>query len=341
MQITREPENLPVLLLYNVDPAWEGFEQDEAIQQADLLQTGLGTCGYPVTGVAVEHSDLREHLRGYSPDEYIVLNMCESLPGIDHSEALVAYELSVMGYVFTGSSSDVLALSWDKPCVNQLLADNNIPTPNSRLYRTLSNNGWHTYPAIVKPAYEHCSFGVTREAVVVDANELRSRVGYILDTFHQPALVEDFIDGREFHVSVWGADELEVLPAAEMDFVVFGDIHDRLCTYDSKFIPGSIAYDGISLRLPAVLSPEEEASLRQVSLGAYRAVGCRDYARMDIRLRDGTFYVLDVNPNADLSSGASMACAAEVAGYSFGVMVSYLVELASRRHPRFGTRDQL
>lgn len=341
MPTANVPNNVPVLLLHNVDPAWERFERDEAIHQAHQLQSGLSDCGYPVTVVAVRDGDLRQHLKGFSPREYIVLNVCESLPGIDHSEDLVARELSAMGFVFTGSGADVLALSWDKPRVKLLLAANGVPTPRFRLYQSTPCNGWHTFPAIVKPAYEHCSFGVTREAVVLDAGELRSRVSYILDTFHRSALVEDFVDGREFHMAVWGTEELEVLPPAEMDFAAFPDIHDRLCTYDSKFIPGSTAYEGIGLRLPALLSPEETVLLHRVSLGAYRAVGCRDYARMDIRLRDGTFYVLDVNPNADLSASASMACAAEVAGYSFGGMASYLVRLASRRHPRFGSWDQL
>ena len=329
------PFSVPVLLLHNVDPTWERHERDEALRHAHELQAGLCACGHPVTVVAVSDSDLRQRLRGFSPGGYIVLNACESLPGIDHSEDLVARELAAMGFAFTGSGADVLALSWDKPRVKHLLAANGVPTPSFRLFQSVPRNGWHTFPAIVKPAHEHCSFGVTREAVVLDASELRSRVSYVLDTFHQPAVVEDFVDGREFHMAVWGTEELEVLPPAEMDFAAFADIHDRLCTYDSKFTPGSAAYEGIGLRLPAPLSPEERVLLRRVSLGAYRAVGCRDYARLDIRLRDGTFYVLDVNPNADLSSSASMACAAEAAGYSFSAMASRLVTSAARRHPRF------
>jgi D-alanine-D-alanine ligase len=70
-----------------------------------------------------------------------------------------------------------------------------------------------------------------------------------------------------------------------------------------------------------------------VAQAAYRVMGCRDYARMDIRLRDGIFYVLDVNPNPDISSDTSMACAAELAGYSYGAMLSKMVHLAAHRHP--------
>jgi len=127
-----------------------------------------------------------------------------------------------------------------------------------------------------------------------------------------------------------------MLPPVEMDFSRFADVHDRLCTYDSKFTPGSRHYDGIQARVPAPLSDEESARLEDTVVRAYHALGCRDYARLDIRLRDGLFYVLDVNPNPDVSPDASVACAAEAAGYSYGALVSELVHLAAHRHPVFG-----
>ena len=128
---------------------------------------------------------------------------------------------------------------------------------------------------------------------------------------------------------------IQMLPPAEMDFAAFSDVRDRLCTFASKFDPQSRHYQNIHLRLPAVLTPAEYARLEKTAIAAYRALDCRDYARLDIRLRDGIFYVLDINPNADLSSDSSTACAAEVAGYSFGAMGSHLVNLAALRHPVF------
>lgn len=92
----------------------------------------------------------------------------------------------------------------------------------------------------------------------------------------------------------------------------------------------------IETRLPAPLRTEEKAAPEKVSCDAYRALGCRDYARLDIRLRDQVFYVLDVSQRADISHEASMACAAEVAGISYGQMGSAtFVRLAARRHPVF------
>jgi len=128
-----------------------------------------------------------------------------------------------------------------------------------------------------------------------------------------------------------------MLPPAEMDYSSLDDIHDRLCTYDAKFLPGSPLYDGIKTLLPAPLSREESNALESACKDAYKALGCRDYGRIDARIRDGIVYVLDVNPNADISADASLACAAEVAGYSYGEAGSRIVRLAAHRHPVWGT----
>jgi len=168
---------------------------------------------------------------------------------------------------------------------------------------------------------------------------LLQRISQDVETFNQPVLVEDFIDGREFHVTVVGNGRLKVFPIAEMDFSAIHGDRGRLCTYDSKFTPASPDYQMIQLRLPADLSGEEKLKLKEIAIAAYRMANCRDYARLDIRQRDGTFYVLDVNPNADISPDTSLALSAELAGYSYGQFASLLVNLAAHRHPILGRQD--
>jgi D-alanine-D-alanine ligase len=275
----------------------------------------------------------------YDPREFVVLNWCEGLPGVLHSEALVAETLETMDYVFTGSAADVLALSWDKKKVKRALMREDVSTPLWRVFDSPDPVEWSRFPAIVKPVYEHCSLGMTPESVVFTPAALRERIQHVNESFRQPALVEDFIDGREFHVTLWGNGAIQMLPPAEMDFSAFADVRDRLCTFDSKFQPGSRHYEEIQLRLPAPLSRGEHECLRRAALAAYRAIGCRDYARIDIRLREGVFHVLDVNPNPDLCADTSMTSSAEAAGYSYGEMLSHLVHLAALRHPVFGVRD--
>jgi len=327
---------IPVVLLYNVNPEWTQNEKDEVIRQSAELGDALKDKGYPVSLVAITDDDIAHALMSFDPSRHIIFNWCEGLPGVEHGEWLVAKKLEALGYTFTGADSAALALAQDKQKVKTILDESSIPTPAWRIFNAPDAQGWEIFPAIVKPQNEHCSAGITPESVVMNQTDLKNRISFILDTYAQPALVEDFIDGREFHVAVWGNEKITVLPAAEMDFSRFGNAVDRLCTYDAKFIPGSQHYEEIETLLPAPLTREEKEALEKVCVDAYRATGCRDYARMDIRLRDNIFYVLDVNPNADISSDASMACAAEVDGISYGDMGSLIVQMAVCRHPVLG-----
>jgi D-alanine-D-alanine ligase len=333
-----EPEKIPVVLLYNVDPEWTQEEKDEVIRQSNELGDALQKTGYPTVTVAIEDDDIAVHLHSFDPDKYIIFNWCEGLPGIEHSEWLVAKKMETLGYTFTGADSIALALAQDKHRVKAVLDKASIPTPAWRIFNSCDMQDWKIFPAIVKPQNEHCSAGITPESVVMNITDLKNRISFILDKYSQPALVEDFIDGREFHVAVWGNEKITVLPAAEMDFSRFGNMKDKLCTYEAKFIPGSQHYEEIKTLLPAPLTDDEKKAMERVCCDAYKATGCRDYARMDIRLRDNVFYVLDVNPNADISSDASMACAAEADGISYAQMGSLIVQMAAKRHPVFGKK---
>jgi len=335
MSLTRRRTDLPVLLLHNIDQAWDPADIYLALQEAARLESALQSEGHPVNNIPVCNTDLGACLGCYDPDQYIVFNWCEDIPGIPHSEALAAKILEEFNFTYTGSTPDALYSCWDKQEVKNLLERAGVPTPHWRVYDSPDIDDWHCFPAIVKPSREHCSYGVTTDAVVMSPDELKDRIIYVLDVFRQPVLVEDFIDGREFHVSLWGNGSIEMLPPAEMDFIAFDNVRDRLCTYDSKFMPSSSHYMKIGLQLPAPLNEDEYERLRQTSILAYRTIGCRDYARLDIRLRDGIFYILDVNPNSDISAEASTACAAEFAGYSHGEMISQIVNLAAQRHPVF------
>lgn len=336
MPIDIDPANVPVLLLYNVDPAWSEQEKAEVTAVSAQLGRAIQDVGHPTNFIEVNCDDISGYLKSFHPSEYVVFNWCEGLPGVPYSEWMAARALERLGFAFTGASASTLALSQDKFRVKKILDSSGVPTPEWLVCTGSGTDGWSRYPAIVKPVNEHCSEGITRDSVVMSADELAQRITYIIDTYRQPAIVEDFIDGREFHVSLWGNGRLEMLPPVEMDFSLFQDIHDRLCTYDSKFVPGSVHYEKIQTLLPAPLSRSDLLCLGQVCKAAYRAVGCRDYARIDVRYRDGVFYILDVNPNADISADASMACAAELAGFSYGEMGSRLIRLAARRHPVWG-----
>jgi D-alanine-D-alanine ligase len=332
--------DLPVLLITNLDPSWplEVIQDYEA--ETHLLINAMIGVGHLIRDVCIQSADLEMALVGFSPDEYLVFNWCEELPGIPRSEYQVAETLERMGFTFTGSDSSTLFLGQDKNKVKQILQMKRIPTPMWQVLTRADQINWVRFPAIVKAAFEHCSYGITRESVVQSTAELIRRVSYIFDEFHQPALVEEFIDGREFHVGVIGNGALHVLPPAEIDYSDLNDIHDRLCTYEANFDKDSQAYKNTIPKLPASLTRSQQSNLEHVAITAYHATNCRDYARMDIRLRDNVFYVLDVNHNADISSENSMVLGAELEGYSYGQFGSLLVNLAAQRHPKLSTLFQ-
>jgi D-alanine-D-alanine ligase len=333
--------DLPVLLLYNINHTWSSEEIKESHTIAKALYKALRGEGHPVNMLCIEDQDVESILKDFPPDDYIVFNWLEELPGLPNSYSQAARVLEIMGFTYTGADSQALAFTQDKRLVKQQLDRCGVTTPRWRIYTRPSHNGWKHFPAIVKPAFEHCSYGVTRDAVVWTPEELSERVTYVVDTFKQPALVEEFIDGRELHVTIVGNGTLHVLPPAEMDFSAFANANDRLCSFESKFDPGSSSYNLIELRLPAPLTDEEFQTVSQTAIQAYRATNCRDYARLDVRLRDGVCYVLDVNPNADISPDTSIVLSAKAAGMSYGQLGSLLINLAARRHRIYGAMPRL
>lgn len=329
-----------VLLIYDNDPSWTPEERKSVDRDCRGLGFALRRQGHSVVILPLVSHDLAAALSQYNPRDVVVFNWCESLPGIDHSEAAVVEIMEKLGFTFTGATAESLRQSYDKVRAKRILEARGIPTPLWTTFTAPKDKKWNLFPAIVKPAHEHCSIGVDAGAVVGDPAELRARVAYVVDTFRQPALVEDFIDGPEYHVPLWGNRPVEMLPPVEMDFSAFSDLHNHLCSYDSKFNPRSVAYRKIKSYVPARLTAGGMGRLEAVSRAAYHALDCRDYGRVDVRRRGKDFYVLDVNPNADISNNASMALAASKAGYCFGAMGSRVVHFADLRRRRSRTSQK-
>lgn len=328
--------DLPVLLFHNIDRSWPQEDISQCELLSELIFESMHAIGHSMTKACLQDGNISTLLSCYDPNELVVFNWCEEVPGIPRSSWMVAQELERQGFTYTGADYPALVLSQDKRQVQQRLKDACIPTPVWKIYTSAISVDWALFPAIVKPAFEHYSLGIERESVVESRVELIRRVNYVIDHFQEPALVEEFIDGREFHVGVIGNDRLQMLPPAEIDFSAFTDIHDRLCTYDTNFNRNSLSYQSVCARLPIEFTPEELSCMEEAVLGAYRATNCRDYARMDLRMRDGIFYILDVNHNADISPDTSLIKAAEMVGYPYGQFGSLLVNLAAERHPVFG-----
>ena len=239
--------------------------------------------------------------------------------------------LERLGFAYTGADAWTLETTQDKAKTKDLLLAQQIPTPESRVFSRPVLDGWRRYPALVKPAAEHCSYGITRDSVVDSGPELKRAIEQVLDRWKQPALVEDFIDGVEYNVSLWGNGRLRALPLAAIDYSAFPDHHDRLCTYDAKWDPDSEAFHLTSVTCPADVSDRLRERIESAAEAAYRALRLRDYGRIDMRVRRGVPYVLDVNSNPDITIEGGLARSGRAAGYDYGQLTARIVELAARR----------
>jgi D-alanine-D-alanine ligase len=329
---------LKVLIVYNIEKTWDATEINDARSSSRILYESLRN-----EGIETFIEELRDHrleiiLEKYNPGNTIVFNLCEALPGIPNSERRVVEIIQGLGFTFTGNVPEVIELSYDKQKTKELLISLGIRVPYGTLLSPDEAAGWSLFPAIVKPSLEHCSLTLTEKSVVFDTGSLREQIKLVNNELNQPAMVEDFIDGREFHVSIWNNGPPEILPLAEMDFSAFSKTSDRLCTYDSKFIPGSVHYENIETLIPAPLDERLYKKLENKALATWHGFGCLDYARFDFRLRDDKFYLLDINPNNDISFDTSFALAAGANNYSYGQMAKRIVMMAAERHPVFGEK---
>ncbi len=321
-------------IIYTQMSDWNTNDTVVSLEAVETMQRGITAAGIDATAIPVR-KDVVEAVQALDPGEYVIFNWCEGLDGAPNAYDAVPPVLEQAGFAYTGSDAWALATSQNKAIAKKLLLDNKIPTPVSKVYERAVLNGWRRYPALVKPATEHCSFGITREAVVDSPQQLKDRVQYVLDTWHCPALVEDFIDGVEFNVSIWGPDDdLTVLPLGAIDYSIFTDYHDRLCTFDAKWNVHTEAFQKTEVQCPAQVEPLLKRRIERVALKAYRALRLRDYGRVDLRVRNNVPYVLDINANPDITTEGGFARSARMAGYDYGQAMAHLLKLAARRLPR-------
>ncbi len=302
------------------------------------VEGALAELGWNVRRVEVSH-DLDEALKPYLPAEWVVLNLCEGAPGQAFYYATAAGYLESHGYIYTGSTAKSLDETQYKGSMKRLFEAREVPTPRWQQVERAEDISFDFYPAIIKPAGEHCSYGITRESVVLNNEEARRQAARVIEEFKEPVVIEEFLDSPEYNVSVWGNGEAHVLGISTMTYDAFSDIHDRLCTFDAKWTPGSAAYRKIPAICPAPLTPELQAEIERVAIAAYKAGDVRDYGRVDMRLtRQGRPLAYDVNANCDVSDDGGFFYAARAAGLTYGQTLERILIFALRRHAHLENR---
>lgn len=335
----RTRANKRIAVLYNVDfedarpeddPMWAS--RADVAFVATSVATALASAGYDpqLVGVDGDLAGLRNRLLEHEAD--CAFNLCESLVGDARLESAVPLVLELLDIPFTGSPPEVLAFALRKDRVKQRLEAAGIPTPRGQVLTRPDDSCDLPFPLIVKPVREDGSAGISHASVVRDPDELARVVQSVVTSFRQPALAEEYIDGREFNVAMLGPPTPRVLPLSEIDFSGLPDGVPRIVSYDAKWTSGSVDDLGTVPVMHPSLPNALAARVRRVAADAFRAVGVRDYGRVDVRLAaNGVPYVVDVNPNCDLSPHAGMARAAAAVGIDYEDLAGLLVRYALRR----------
>ncbi len=280
--------------------------------------------------LARKSRNLSPLLRLAAPE--IVFNLCEGFWGDSRKELHVAALLDLLGYSYTGSPPLTLGLTQDKVRTKDILERHHLPTPNYILVKMgeqYPKTRNLTYPLFIKPRFEDASLGITADSIVENERALKRRIQYIHDTYRQGALVEEFIEGREINAAIIGNAPFEALPLSEIRFQP--GLPRQIVSYDGKWREDSAEYAKTEPVCPAPLKAKEEFLLRDVALRAYKILECRDYARVDIRLRDGVPYILEVNANPDISADAGLARAGRVAGIAYPKLIERILNMALKR----------
>jgi D-alanine-D-alanine ligase len=320
---------------------WETVEEE-----MQLIQRSIQTAGHDVAMVNVRDNfdTMLDALRSFKPD--VVVNLVEFFRDDAELEHDVPALFELLDIEYTGNRPLSLSLCQKKPQAKALLQAHGLPVPKGVVVDELSQIAAVTtthglkFPIMVKPAYDDASGGIDSGSVCHDIAHLDARITKMLTEHKQSALVEEYVDGREIHCAILGD---KPLPLYEMQFKGGTDEHGkplpRIITYRAKWDPYSRDHHAVEGVCPVPdLEPETIKYIEDVALRAYRALNCRDYARVDMRLdpKTGEPFILEVNPNPDLAESCAFNASSLASGRTYAQMLCEIVELAlaRKRGPR-------
>ena len=339
-----KPDRPSVLILHNVppeDPAtgkpvpW--VESDAGVMiEVEAAARALDALGYAHRTVGVSGlADVPRLLAG--APEPVVLNLVEGFAGAPADATYVPALCRAFGKGCTGNDTPCQVAALDKGLTKAVLLAAGLPCPRGvvvpvgeKVPAARLGRG----PFIVKPAGSDASEGIDGDSVVKAAGPaLAKAVRRVHEEIGQAAIVEQFLSGREFNVAIIerrGA--VQVLPISEIDFSAFPKGRPRLVDYAAKWLPDSIEFKSTPRILPVRVTSEQARAINALALGAWLAVGCRDYARVDLRMdARGRVYILEVNPNPDISPEDGFAAALEAAKIPYEKFVAMMVDNALGR----------
>ena len=333
-----------VVVLHNTDydaelTAGTGSDVSAVLDSANAVRDGLRAAGCDADTLGVHGLDVFDvltELRRRSPD--VVFNLCESMDGDSRHEPTMCGLLELFGLPYTGSPALALGACLHKDRAKDILRGRGVATPPHRIFSSERDLGDEAlagldYPWFLKLVHEDASVGIEADCLVRSPAELRKRATYMFAEWKQPVLAERYVDGREINVTLLGdGPTLRVLPLHEIDFAAMPADRPHIVSYAAKWDEAHVDYAGTKPVPARDLTPAHAARIEQVAREAWLALGLRDYGRVDLRLdASGEPFVIDVNPNCDISPDAGVARSAAAAGLTYPQLMLTIAEAARVR----------
>jgi len=265
-------------------------------------------------------------------------NMAEGLHSVSREAQLPAI-LEMLQIPYLGSDPLTLALCLDKGRTKEILSFNKIPTPPFTVVRSMNEfeDVRVRFPAIVKPLHEGSSKGIYNSSVVKSTEQLEREVRRVIDSYSQPALVEEFLPGREFTAAILGnGSDIRVLPVVEINFRALPPGGNPIYSYEAKWVWDTTDRPLDIFECPARLDAGLQAEIERVCLQAYTVLSCRDWARIDVRLDSrGQPNIIEVNPLPGIlpkpEDNSCFPKAARAAGMSYDELILEVLDIALKR----------
>ncbi len=316
------------LLVDQIAERAAGADELAPAQSTARIMSALESLGYDPVEVALHPDRIDAWLRAVLDGEFdLAFNLCETIGGRADGEHLTAAAVELLEIPMTGASSATLLLCLNKARSSAILRAAGFRVPE---WKSIDENDplpkdWNRFPAIVKPAAEDASNGIHSRSVVRTTEQLLE-VAYYVQEHWGRVLIQEFIDGREINLAIVGN---HLLPPAEIDFSTLPEGYPPIVSFAAKWHDESPEFGGTVPICPAPLDPAQAERLQWLAARAWRLMDGCGYARVDVRLTDdGTPYVIDINPNPDLSFDAGLARQARVAGWSYEDLVGRIIDEA-------------
>ncbi len=289
-----------------------------------------------VLGVYGDILIIRETINEYKP--HIVFNLLEDFHGYALFDQHVVSYLELLQQRYTGCNPRGLTLAHDKALTKKILAYHRLHVPKFAVFpmnKKVKRPNTLQFPVLVKSLIEQGSLGIAQASVVYNDEKLAERVAFIHERTQSQAIAEEYIEGRELYVSMMGAKRVQFLPPMELVMKKLPEGAHLIATDKAKWDYKYQEKVGIEVIISKDLSKEQLAKLEKISKRVYRALGLTGYARLDYRLReDGTFYLLEANPNPDLSHGEAFAESAREVGISYKDLLSKIITMGLGYNPQ-------